>query len=756
MNNMQFSSARRYFCLTVAAAFFLLLCGDSIAQNSMQQEDSVAWEKLRHQPVNEANFRAVCDLMQKIGKTNLKKSYEMLAEYTPLVKATGNREWVHVLLMGWAKAKESTGYFPEAEKLYHEVWKNTKSEERYYRESLVAMVLMYAEWGKMDSVNKYFKEGEQLCLKADDKENLSFLYGFSAMTSEDTAVMRGNFEKAIRLAENLPDKNALFTARYNYAYVYLQNNLAKQAMEFDGLFELSHDPSLNHYPHKLYERTAFTFRNAGPSVYYNLFQINLLLTDYDNAWKFAELFYNATIKPNPAHINAPYFNAEMAIAKAYQRDFSKAQEFLNTSKQQFNMPEDSIPYISYFIAAGMLAENEHQYDQALKYYAKALEKGNTQSQHLIPPEMYYANVLIHTGNLKKAEEELAKFQALKDTRRYSAIGLNYYKYYADLLKAKGDYEGSSRNNEIYYAIKDSLTSLNQYRTIKEIEARVRMRDKEQQIERLNTENEASLKQIRRDRIFYTILIGFAALIILLLVLYLRNRHLRTKQKEALQQSQMEQLQKQHRIEVMQGAMDAEENERRKIADQLHDEVNAMLALASLNISSTLEKGMQDEQAEKKLNKAHEVLGSVTTTIRDLSHRLTPLVIEKFGFRKAIEDLADTINLTEKIKLETVVVGFENTKKYTPAFLNDLYRIVQELLHNVLKHSKAPHALLELVEHEQHISMMVEDDGIGIAEDLSVKGKGLNGIQSRIAYLNGKIEISRRKENGTLIVIEIEV
>jgi glucose-6-phosphate-specific signal transduction histidine kinase len=52
--------------------------------------------------------------------------------------------------------------------------------------------------------------------------------------------------------------------------------------------------------------------------------------------------------------------------------------------------------------------------------------------------------------------------------------------------------------------------------------------------------------------------------------------------------------------------------------------------------------------------------------------------------------------------------------------------------------------------------MVEDDGIGIAEDLSVKGKGLNGIQSKIAYLNGKIEISRRKENGTLIVIEIEV
>lgn len=745
----------RYAALICCCCLFSSIVTRS--QPGLASEIRLAWQKCTQAPITESSFRQACDLMQQIGKTNLKQSYEMLAEFVPLVKATGNRRWTHILLMGWARAKESTGYFEEAEKLYYEVLKNTREEEQFYREALVHIMLMYGEWGKIDSLNKYAEIGERLCIQAKDNESLSFIYGFRAMTSPtDTASMRMYFEKAMDLARDLPDKNALFTSKYNYAYVYCQNNLQKQVAVFEELLELAKDSTLNRYPRKLYERTNFTFRNAGPSVYYNLMQINLLLTDYDNAWKFAELFYDATIKPNPASINAPYFNAEMAIAKAYQRDFSKAREYLDLSRSQFNMPEDSIPYLSYFIAAGMLAEHADQDEKALRYYETGLKKGNTQSQHLIPPEIYYAHLLIRTKKLAEAEQVLQKFQQLKDARKYSAIGLNYYKYFAELLKARGDYQAHSQALETYYAIKDSLTNLNRYRAIKEVEAKVRIRDKEQQIERLNVENAARMQQLRSERRFYVILVSLTGLTILLLILLLRNRQIRSRQRDALQQSNLEHLQKQYRIEVMQRAMDAEENERRKIADQLHDEVNAMLALATLNISSVMEKGLQHEQAPKKLEKSYKILSSVATTIRDLSHRLTPLVIEKYGFRKAIEELADTVNLSEKLKLETVVVGFDDTRRFHINFLNDIYRIVQELLHNILKHSQASNAFLELVEHENHISVMVEDNGIGIAEDSAENGKGLNTIQSRIAYLNGRMEITRKQDNGTLIVMEVPV
>ncbi|MGC4034574.1 MAG: histidine kinase [Chitinophagaceae bacterium] len=729
----------------------------SFARTYTEAEGRAAWNELKKKPINEETFRATCDLMQDIGRTNLSISYEILAEYVPMVKATGNRQWAHILLMGWAKAKESTGYFQDAEKLYYDVQKNTNPGERYYREMAAAMALLYGEWGKIDSLDKWVGIGEKLCNESNDKETLSFLYGFKAMTRDaDTAQMRYYFEKAIALAQDLPDKNALFTATYNYAYVYCQNDLQKQTKEFEFLLALSADSTLNHYPRRLYERTAFTFRNAGPSVYYNLMQINLLLTDYDNAWKFAELFYDATIKPNPLSINAPYFNAEMALVKACQNDFGKAQEFFNTSKKGFNTVEDSIPYLSYFMAEGLLAEHRSDFKEAASDFKKAMERGNTQSQHLIPPEIYYARMLIKLGQLDDAEKILDKFKSLVTTRKYSAIGLNYYQCYSDLFKKKGDNVSFSNALDTYYAIKDSLTNINRYRAVMEIETKMRIKDKENQIKQLDQDNRTRQAELRRTRILYGLLTGIAVLVIFSLVIYLRYRTLKNRQEETEQKNKLEQIEKQHRIEVMQGAIDAEENERRKIADQLHDETGGMLALASLNISSVLERDEWNEKAVAKLSKAHEVVSVVSSSIRDISHRLTPLVIEKYGFKKAIEDLDHSVNISGKLKMNTTIIGFDDAEQCPIKLLNDIYRIVQELVHNILKHAKAKEARLELVEHETDITIMIEDDGVGIGDYQSAKGKGLQSIESKIAYLKGELEISSKADRGTMIIIEIPI
>jgi signal transduction histidine kinase len=750
--------------LLLFCSIFLLLKQFVFAQTYTDQQAYADWNELKKKPITEKNFRAVCDLMQKIGKTNLSISYEMLSQYVPMVKVTGNRHWVHILLMGWAKAKESFGFFEEAQQLYQLARENASYDKRSYNESLVGTVLMYLEWGKADSLEKYLAVGQKACAESDDKENLSFIYTFRAMSySQDTAVMRQCLDTAMTLSAALPDKNAFFTAAYNRAVIYSQFSLAKQVAELDDLYELSKDSTLNRYPVRLYDRTAFTFRNAGPSVYYNLMQVNFLLTDYDNAWKFAELFYDATIKPNPASVNAPYFNADMAIAKAYQNDYTKAGKYLDESRRQFNMPEDSIPYISYFIAAGMMSEHAGQNDKALHYYSAALQRGDTKSQHMVPPEIFYANALIRAGKLTDAERELEKLRQFLQTRKYSAIGLNYYKCYASLLKAKGDFSNYGKALETYTNIKDSLTSLNHYRVIKEVETRMRIHDKEQQINRLHYENEAKQKEIRKERIYRAILTSLAIIVILLLLAYSRNLRQRrrqsekiARQNEILQQNKILEMEKQHRIEVMQGAIDAEENERYKIADQLHDETGSMLSLASLNVSSALEKAGPDDLSHEKLQKAHEILTSVSASIRDISHRLTPLVIEKYGFRKAIEDMDYSINLSGKIKFHTVVIGFEDATKYPVSLLNNIYRIIQELVHNILKHAQATDAMLELVEHEDNISLIAEDNGIGINDYTAAKGKGLEAIQSKIAYLKGRIEITRKNDKGTLIVIEIPV
>ncbi len=715
------------------------------------------WNELKQEAVTEKSFRAVCNLMQQVAKTNLSKSYSIFTEYLPKVKATGNVRWVHVLLMGWGRAKESLNYFPDAENLFSRARGNALKNPVFYHESLVGTILLYLEWGKNDSLNKYLNIGETECLKSGDKENLSFTYTFKAMSRLDNPdTMNYYLTRAISLAQNLPDKNALFTARYNYAVIYCQGNLEKEVTELESLLTLASDPSLNHFPPKLYERTNFSFRNAKSSVYYNLMQVNLLLTDYDNAEKFAELFYNLVIGPNPESVQAPYYNAEMAIVKCYHGDYNDAENYLNKSFRQFNMPENKIPYISYFIASGLVQEHNNNYKKALQYFKEALEKGNTEGLYIMPPEIYYAHALVLTGNLEKAKTILDSLKLRFEKKVFTAAGYFYYKYDAELLKAQHNYTGYAVALQTFYEIKDSLTNLKRYRAIEEVEAKYRVKEGQQKVTAMQKEAEERLVNMKRDKIFYTSLILLAVICILLLLFNIRHRQVRHRQKEILQQNNIREMQEQNRISQMKSAMDAEENERRRIADKLHDDVGAMLSLASINLCSVLENNKENGAAERKLNKVNEILSSVSVTVRGLSHELTPLMIEKFGFKSALKDLANTINLSEKIELETIVIGFENTARYSPQFLNNIYRITQELLHNIIAHANATHAILELVEHTGHISLLVEDNGSGIKEPFSENGLGLNSIQSKIKYFNGAMEITNKQEGGALIIIEVPV
>lgn len=201
--------------------------------------------------------------------------------------------------------------------------------------------------------------------------------------------------------------------------------------------------------------------------------------------------------------------------------------------------------------------------------------------------------------------------------------------------------------------------------------------------------------------------------------------------------------------------EAQEIERKKIADQLHDEVGSLLSVVSLNISSVLEKHQEHPKTQTKLQSAFEAIGSAATLVRNISHILTPIAIEKYGFKRAIDNLIRSINTSEKLKIECVVIGFEQTEQYSVVMLNDIFRSIQEMLSNTIKHSGASHAYVELIEHEDAISLMVEDNGRGVPNIAELKrGNGLDNIFSRISYFKGTIEINSSPETGTLIVIEI--
>lgn len=733
----------------------LLVISFVAAQTVTEAETRADWKALQRQPLTEQSFREACDLIQDTGKTNLNLSYEWLTEYVPRMQKAGKWEWAHMLLMAWARAKESFGFFEESAKLHQRALQNAPQSSQQHREALVGSVLMYSHWSKVDSCVKYLALGEAAAKAANDRENLSFLYTFHAASRtppNDFKSRENYYRQAIQLAEGLKNKNAEFTARYNFVVNFLEDNPAQQVVEAEALLELAKDSTLARRP-RFYERSNFWFRNPIPSVYFYMLQQNLILADYTNANKFADLVVEVVIKPDLIPAQTPIFMTQMAFAKATIGEFAQAKGYLKQVRELLQVAEKDVPFPNYFTTAGLIAEHDKQNVKALSYHKQALTKGYSAAFYFMPPDMYYAHALTLNCAYQKAQLVLQKFDSLAKNRPYSATGLYYYEYLAELQKAQNNLPRQIQSLQTYYTIKDSLTNLNRYRAVQQVLAKVGLREKEQQVARLSEEKAAQEQQIQRERLFYGALVGLAVLAIVFLLLYLQNRQVRNRQALALKQNELEQLEKQRHIDLMRGVLEAEESERRKIADQLHDDVNASLALVSLNVSLVLEKGLSDQQSEPKLMKAHEVLGNVSSTIRNISHRLTPLLIERYGLRHALEDLAETVNLSEKLHLEMIIVGFDEPYRYSLSFLNEVYRIIQELLQNIVKHAQATEAMVEVVEHKNHVSVMVEDNGIGMTENKGEAGKGLSSIQAKVTYLNGQIEISNAAEGGTQVVID---
>lgn len=200
----------------------------------------------------------------------------------------------------------------------------------------------------------------------------------------------------------------------------------------------------------------------------------------------------------------------------------------------------------------------------------------------------------------------------------------------------------------------------------------------------------------------------------------------------------------------------QESERQKIAEQLHDDVGAMLSVVTLHISSIKEqKDHSNLQTQEKLKIASDVLHQISNTVRNLSHILMPFNFEKHGFISSIQSLVTAIDVSGKIQVEHVIIGFEELEFYNKTALLDIYRIVQELLNNILKHSEAQNAYLELIEHDDVILILIEDNGIGIRNSATKKtGKGLSNLFAKVAYFNGIIEMQNKKEGGSMVTIEL--
>jgi signal transduction histidine kinase len=246
-----------------------------------------------------------------------------------------------------------------------------------------------------------------------------------------------------------------------------------------------------------------------------------------------------------------------------------------------------------------------------------------------------------------------------------------------------------------------------------------------------------------------ILIG--GFIFLLIVLILVYNSYRLKQKNKYHQAINRQ-----QNELFNAIVTTQDQERKRIAQDLHDGLGSVLSAAKLKLSSLEEskKTMLPNELDK-YQASLDLLDEASTELRNISHNIMPATLSKLGLQAALQNLIGKIAAHAKIQINFTAHGFEN--RIEEGTEMSIYRIVLELINNIVKHAAAQKVTIQLIQYPHYINLMIEDDGKGFNFNKALeekKGIGLGNILSRVEYMNGIVEIDSSAGKGTTVTIEI--
>lgn len=201
-------------------------------------------------------------------------------------------------------------------------------------------------------------------------------------------------------------------------------------------------------------------------------------------------------------------------------------------------------------------------------------------------------------------------------------------------------------------------------------------------------------------------------------------------------------------EITEATIQVQEKERYEISTELHDNVNQQLTVAMMYIASAQQKYPADAEV---LKQSSGFILNAIEEIRKLSQTLVTPLIKHFGLSKAVEGLLDDVSAVNTLQIElTADTFFEEDIKYE--FKLSIFRMVQEQMNNIIKHSKAKHVNLLLARNSESITLKIQDDGVGFDMNQQRKGIGIYNIISRSDLYNGVVDIQTSPGNGCSITI----
>ncbi len=451
---------------------------------------------------------------------------------------------------------------------------------------------------------------------------------------------------------------------------------------------------------------------------------------------------------NPKFISQSY----MQLGKAfYDENPQLSIKYFKKAYQENQKTNDEVygARILQNIGATYASDNILNLDSALIVYEKALQIYKKNKETELESYIYINKGVVFTKQ-KKYEAAIQSFLKadsipVKEFKNKNKEAL--YGFLAAAYKEKGDFKSALEYLEKQKVFQEILDESDQKKAIKEIDVKYKTKEKE-------LENISLKEKLFKNKLAFQF--ALFTLILVIIVAFLSVKNI-SKKKKIIEQdrkialSEFEKKLKENELREIDKMLEGQEKERQRIADELHDHLGSLLATLKMNFQVLKDRNPQEPIMEK----TEKLLDETYNEVRNISHLKNMGMIGKEGLLVAVQEMAEKMSAVNKIKFHVIPFGLEGRLESTVELL--LFRSIQELCSNILKHAQASEVNIYLTQHESsEINVMIEDNGIGFDPQILKKNKGigLKNLERKIEQLHGTLSVDSQVSGGTTIIIDL--
>lgn len=433
-------------------------------------------------------------------------------------------------------------------------------------------------------------------------------------------------------------------------------------------------------------------------------------------------------------------------------NYSSADSILKEAWKLVKDLDNDKSFYVYYLNAGDVEDFYHKNPKrAMEYYRKALHHAK-----IVGEVNLQVTALIALADCQQLNGDkdfittLKTLHGIVEENNMIPRWPDVYDLYAGWYEKQGDYKKAYEYYRLFKTSADKLSSDNVKNKIAMLEARFRVDNMDRQIIALRDEKQIQQLQIQHKNTVNSVLVMGIVALILIGGLGYRTYH----QKQRLQKQRISELETEQQLSAAKAVLKGEEQERARLAKDLHDGLSGMLSGIKYSLQDMKGNLIMTEENQRAFERSMDMLDSSIQEMRRVAHNMMPEVLVRYGLDAALRDYIAEINKAGIIKVVYQSMAMEH-REIEKSSAIAIYRIVQELLNNIIKHAKATEALVQLLSENERLVVNVEDNGKGFDTKMSEEkgGMGWRNIRSRVELLNGKIDLQSSSDHGTSVNIE---